>query len=137
MKYIKLFDNHSNSLSYEVTSNIINDINDILIEVRDESNLGLVLSHQFQFDRKKVVFYISGKNSKEFNMKDILDEVLQIISYMESNGFPLISLSYYYYNYWYNCELVDKTIKGIKSTKEYDEYFDIEDMKSFGLKFSL
>ncbi len=137
MKYIKLFDNHSNSLSYEVTSNIINDINDILIEVRDESNLGLVLSHQFQFDRKKVVFYISGKNSKEFNMKEILDEVLQIISYMESNGFPLISLSYYYYNYWYKCELVDKTIKGIKSTKEYDEYFDIEDMKSFGLIFSL
>ena len=31
MKYIKLFDNHSNSLSDEVTSNIINDINDILI----------------------------------------------------------------------------------------------------------
>jgi len=70
-------------------------------------------------------------------MKDILDEVLQIISYMESNGFPLISIRYYYNNDWYNCKLVDKTIKGIKSTKEYDEYFDIEDMKSFGLKFSL
>lgn len=152
MKYIKLFDNHSNSLSNEVTSNIIKDIEDILIEVRDESNLGLVFNNQFQFNKKQVVLYITNNKSrpKGFNMKDILDETLQIISYMESNGFPLISIKCYidkfdayssvdpYKRYnWYNCILIDKNIKGVKSKEYGDYYFDIEDMKSFGLIFSL
>lgn len=115
-------------------------IKDIILDITDKSQYGLRFISQFQKDRNQIVMYLSTSATgivDYFSMKDIQNEVFQVINYMKSMEFPLKTLQCRVNKIWYNCEIDNGIIKGIDRNESSSWLFIIEDMTSFELRFQL
>lgn len=82
MKYIKLFENISR------IKDTINNMDDILLPLRDRGFEVMVSKHYFQHEIKVRVRYIVKNGEDEwFSFSSVVDEIEHLVSYMKDLGY--------------------------------------------------
>lgn len=127
MKYLKRFEKLNNP-------SIKDDINDILIDIKQDKNLRI--SSQIQKENNLILIYIAVASIRgiPFSTNDIKDPIIHLISHMEAEGHSLRKVSVMPHREWE--VLWDNAIN---SSEDKENIFanNIEYLYSFELKFDI